>query len=167
MDTFNKQFETQGNKILCKVNNNIIFVINRPFTNNKCRFVNDTITLNSSYSDTINNLHYSDNFSYIKKIEDNRYLFSTGGGEGNYIEFYLNNEEFENFKNCIWKSEDEMTYYFDSILYAVQKPQEHIKIFKNYKEAETYAKDIYKMTGVNIKPIKLEENTIIETIMDY
>lgn len=52
-------------------------------------------------------------------------------------------------------------------MYAVQRPQEYIKFFKNLKEAEEYAEKLTNEYEILIDVIEIKDNIVMHIILDY
>lgn len=115
-----KKFQINGNEIQCKINNEFVFSITRPYTNNNFEFVGESqsMFLNCSKQAAKDGIVYED-YTLIQKLDENKYLFNSnffnpnGKEYDNDFKFYLNKQELEEFKSMCWKSEAEMLAYYD------------------------------------------------------
>ena len=107
----NKKFKINGNEIQCEINNEFVFSLKRPYTENNFDFVGEQqiMVLNCTKQAAKDGILYED-FTFIEKLDENKYLFNSNGNE---FKFYLNKQELEEFKSMCWKSEAEMLAYYD------------------------------------------------------
>lgn len=106
-----KNFLLVDNRIECNVDSKNVFSFSLPNNFSNHEFVNNVMNLNciprydNNIMSTTIDVEYigKNNFTYIKKLRDNAYIFRTGSND-NYLEIYLTKKEMENLTQLILKT---------------------------------------------------------------